>query len=112
MKEVKLPTTIAFEATASAVKVNRVNVAQDDSGDWQIGVQVEIETPARAGVPGIRLSESHRAGAQITVTRAEIAAKAGIDVGDVRTTVTLEQTETLVTQIAMGKLLSVFGISV
>ena len=112
MSEVVLPTTIAFGATASSVKVNRVNVKQDGSGDWQIGVQMETETPDRVDVPGIRLNENHRAGAQITVTRAEIAAGAGISEDEVRTSLTLEQTETIVTTIATGKLLAVFGISV
>ena len=112
MENVNLPTTIAFNVVSSSVKVNRVNVKQDGSGDWQIGVQMETETPDRVDVPGIRLNENHRAGAQITVTRAEIAAAAGISEDDVRTTLTLEQTETIVTTIAMGKLLAVFGISV
>jgi hypothetical protein len=126
MKQVALPTTIAFGATASAVNVNRVNVAQDDSGDWQIGVQLQTESPDRVGVGGLHLNENHRANAQITVTRKDIlkAAVAGGVLGidtetateqEIRQAVralSLEAVEGLVTQIAMGKLLGAFGISV
>jgi hypothetical protein len=98
-------------ATADQFVVNRINLKADDSGDWGIGVSIPMASPERTAVDGVRINENHRAGAQVVVTRAEIAAVAGITVEEVQD-MTIGALKTIVTQVALGKVLAAFGLSI
>ena len=94
-----------------AVEVLEIGLSPDNEGFWNILVRFNLSTPERPGGEVASLNERHEMSASTVVSRAEIAAVAGIPVEDVRTTLTLDQTQNLVTQIAMGKILSVAGLT-
>jgi hypothetical protein len=110
-RTIALSSAQSLGVETAEVEVRRINLASDDSGDWNIGVQLNTTQPERGTDDSVNLTERHMLAAQIKVARAEIASAAGISEDDVRTTLTLVQTETFVTQIALGKLLAVLGLS-
>lgn len=103
----QLDNDLTVKATSYAV--DRIRLKEDGSGDWVIRATVTTSNPERQDVENINLSERHTINARIIVTRQDIADQAGIDVDDVRSTLTLEQTETHATAVAVGKLNQVFG---
>lgn len=94
-----------------SVIINRINLKSDDSGEWNIGVDFKVQNPTRSIPASVSFQESHRASAQVKVSRQEVAAAAGISEDLVRTTLTLAQTENIVTQVAMSKLFPILGLS-
>lgn len=110
-KIIPLSSSQSLGIETGAIEVNNINLASDDSGQWNIGVSFDVTVPARGEDSSVNVNELHQARARIQVTRTEIAASQGIDEADVRTTLTLDQTETIVTTIALGKLLAVMGLS-
>ena len=110
--------TITFDSvnigvTTNKVTVNRINLATNDSGDWNIGVDFNISSPTRnvGNNPTVSIAERHMMSSTLTVKRAEIATAADIAEEEVRTTLTLQETETYVTQIALQKLFAACGIN-
>jgi hypothetical protein len=97
-------------ATAEAVVINRMNLKSDDSGDWSIGLSLTLANPERTEVEGIQVNERHKVNAQLTVTCAEIAAEASVAEEAVGS-LTMDQMETAVTDIAVNKLLTAMGLS-
>jgi len=97
-------------AVTAEVVVNRLNLKSDDSGDWSVGLQLTITNPARAEVEGCRINENHKVGAQVTVTKAEIATEASVAEEAVGS-LTMDQIETAVTDIAVDKLLTAMDLS-
>jgi hypothetical protein len=98
------------------IKVNKiivkdVKLAADYSGDWTI----ELELPPIRGIrnndPSVSVREAHQITCLVKVTRQEIADHEGIPVEDVRSTLTLEQTETIITSISLAKVLPVFNLT-
>ena len=110
-RTITLSSAQSLGVEATEIEVRRINLASDDSGTWSIGVEVANTIPARGEDDSVSLTERHMVNAQIKVTRAEIASVASITEEQVRTDLTLAQTETYVTQIALGKLLTVLGLS-
>lgn len=108
-KTINLSEAQNIGVTADKIVVNNINLKSDDSGLWTVGLALVLTAPDRTPVEGLSLNESHRIGFRVTVSRAEIAAAAGIDEEDVRSTLTLEQTETYVTTIAVGRILATTG---
>lgn len=109
-KEIIFGTPIDLGITANKIQIRRINLKTDDSGEWQIGVDYDISSPARGESNGVSLIERYMVNAQIKVLRSEIANHLNIDENDVRTTLTLAQTETAVTEIALSKL-AVLGLA-
>jgi len=70
------PTNIGVEMVDA--EVMNINLASDDSGDWNLGVRVNLTVPERAEVPGINLNENHRMQARMVVTRGDVAASLSI----------------------------------
>lgn len=97
-------------STAQAT-VSRINLKPDGSGDWNIGLDFNVTSPSRNAAKDetVSLMERHLLSASIIVKRAEIAA--AITEEEVRTSLTLDQTETHVTTIALGKLFTAMGIT-
>lgn len=109
--------TIAFDGadlgvTTSSVVVSRINLKPDNSGDWNMGVDFAVESPSRntSKDASISIIERHMLNATITVKRSEIATAAGVTEEEVRTSLTLNQVETLVTTVALAKLFPAVGI--
>jgi|10_taG_2_1085330.scaffolds.fasta_scaffold38908_2 hypothetical protein len=71
------PTNIGVEIVSA--EVININLASDDSGDWNLGVRVNLTAPERADVAGIHLNENHRMQARMKVSRADVAAVHSID---------------------------------
>lgn len=110
--------TIAFTAanlavTTDKITVSRINLKPDNSGDWNIGVDFTVTSPVRnaGNDKTVSIMERHMLSAVITVGRTEIATAANVTEEDVRTGLTLAQTETYVTQIALSKLFPAMGIA-
>ena len=110
-KTINLSEAQNIGVTADQIVVNNINLKSDDSGLWTIGLALVLTAPDRTPVEGITFNENHRMGFRVNVTRAEIATAAGIDEADVRSTLTLEQTETHVTTIAVGRILAATGLN-
>lgn len=110
-KIITLSSSQSLNVETDSIQVNNINLASDDSGTWNLGVRFNVTSPDRGEDASVRVNEHHQLGGRVTVTRAEIAAAEGIAEEDVRGTLTLEQTETVVTTIALGKLLAVLGLS-
>ena len=70
------PTNIGVEMVD--IEVININLASDDSGDWNLGVRVNLTVPDRADIPNIHLNENYRIQARLTVTRADVAAALSI----------------------------------
>ena len=87
--------------------ISSINLSSDGRGIWNILVTVGLRTPNKSqNLAGVFINEKFNINARVEVTRAEIAAAANIDEEDVRNSLTLEQTENIVTQIALTKLTS------
>lgn len=102
---------VGLNVTTNTVTVNRINLKPDNSGDWNIGVDFVVSTPSRTTTATVSIMERHIVSSTITVKKSEIAAAANITEEEVRTVLTLSQTETWVTQIAMAKLFAAMSIN-
>ena len=109
--EIPLSSAQSLGVDVDKVEVKRINLRSDGSGTWTIGVDLPTTTPARTEVESVNISERHMVSGNAIVTRQEIADAQGISVDDVRATLTLEQTEAVVTQIALGKILTALGLT-
>lgn len=107
-QKITLPTAIQFNASATDVTVKNVSVNPAGTGTWTIQAELEVVTPERAEVAGIRLMERHMVNMRVEVTRAELAAAVNLPVEDVQT-ISVAVLEATVTQLAMGKLLAAFA---
>ena len=113
MSQIKIPLSVAqnLGVEVTEIAVNGITLRNDGSGTWGIGVSLTLVQPERPRSEGVNIGEQHNLNANTTVTRQEIADAAGIDVDTVRSTMTLEQTETTVTGIATGKILAAIGLT-
>jgi len=102
------PTNVGVEMVE--VEVMNINLSADDSGDWNIGVRVNLTTPDRADVPNIKLNENHRMQARMTVTRADVATELSIAEADVLQLPT-QDLKDAVNAIALARVLAVLGIA-
>lgn len=99
-----------------SVEVQRVQYLTDGSGNWQIDFGVNFEWPVRTPNQAVTLRETYRGPfliqGSVLVGGEDMAAASGIPKEALRTTLTLDQTETLITQLAMVKVFAVLGIPI
>ena len=93
------------------LRVTDIRLAPDDSGDWFIEIDLLPRKGVRNNEPTVSVRESHQISCIVKVSRQEIADFQGIPIEDVRTTLTLDQTETIITTISLSKLLPVFNLT-
>lgn len=103
-REIVFGTPIDLGIFSSKIQIRRINLKTDDSGEWQIEVDYNVTSPERGFSEGVSLVERYIINAQIKVSRAEIANHLSMNEDEVRTTLTLAQTEAAVTEIALSKL--------
>tara|TARA_R110000824_G_scaffold353996_1_gene541074 strand:+ start:79 stop:423 length:345 start_codon:yes stop_codon:yes gene_type:complete len=110
-QNIKIPVTATnIGVEMVEVEVANINLSADDSGDWNIGVQVNLTVPDRAEVSGINLNENHGMRARMTVTRADIAAALSIEEAAVLQLPT-EDLKNTVNGIALARVKAKLGIA-
>lgn len=110
-KKIELKSPIEIKSMIKRISVDSIELSTESDGTWKINWSFEIEENEKVTPSGLNISEHHSAGGGITVKRAEIATVASITEDQVRTMLTLYQTEMIVTQIALSKILPIFGSS-
>ena len=110
-QNIKIPVTATNIGVEMVdIEVANINLSADDSGDWNIGVQVNLTVPDRAEVSGINLNENHNMRARMQVTRADIAAALLIEEAAVLQLPTQDLKDT-VNGIALARVKSKLGIA-
>lgn len=93
------------------ILITSINLKPDNSGEWDIEVECKPIIPERPNNDDVNFMERHIIFARVKVTRAEIAVVEKITEEEVRTTLTLEQVEAIVTQLAKTKVLGVLNLT-
>lgn len=110
-KKIELKLPILITTSVTRISVDGIELSTDNDGTWKINWSFEIQENEKITPSGLNISEHHSAGGSILVKRAEIAAAASITEDQVRTSLALHQTEGIVTQIALSKIMPIFGSS-
>ena len=110
-QNIKVPiTTTNIGVEMVDIEVANINLSADDSGDWNIGVRVNLTVPERVEVANINLNENHNMRARMQVTRADIAAALSIDEAAVLQLPT-EDLKNTVNGIALARVKAKLGIA-
>lgn len=98
-----------------SVTVLRTSYLTDGSGNWMIEYGIILQSPERIPDTTVVIRDMHRSPYNITgsviISGAEMAALSGIPHENLRSTMTVEQLETVITQIALMKVFASLGIS-
>jgi hypothetical protein len=109
-KQIILSSSQNIGIEAQVINVKGVSLAPDNSGTWMIKVDVKCTNPQRSPNSSVSFIEKYIISAEITVLLPEIASLLQISESDVYTTLTLQQTEQAVSQIALSKLLPILNL--
>lgn len=98
----------------SKVKLKQVRLANDNSGTWYIDVEYIIDIGARKNQEQqkelkMNSRELHTMASSITISREDIATKAGISSDFVRTSLTVDQLNSYVFAIVIDRILALFS---